>query len=379
MIKKILMISDNDITSSESLGVTKKLLGQYKAFNNLGYDTYHLCFKDRQGVLIHGEDTAVLVKPQVKMYLTYIKLLKKADKICKKNGIDMCYIRYPLADFAFMGMIKKLHKICKVVIEIPTYPYDNENIGNVSLITKFCFSQDKRNRFKLKNFVDLVVDIGEEKSIYGIPCVNIYNSIDLDAVKFCASNNKEVRPLHIISVALIRPDHRFDRLISGLYEYYKHKDKGEPDVVFDVVGNGVNDEKEKLMDLSEKYGLKEKVIFHGVKSGTDLDSLFENSHIAVSTFNADRENAGKTSVLKTREYCARGIPFVSSLYDISIPEDSDFCKIIDSCESPVNVREIIEYYSYIIAHPDIHDRMRKFAEENLTWEKQLKKVIAAIG
>ena len=81
MIKKILMISDNDITSNESLGVTKKLLGQYKAFNNLGYDTYHLCFKDEQGVLIHGDDTKVMLKKQPKLYFTYIKLLKLADKV----------------------------------------------------------------------------------------------------------------------------------------------------------------------------------------------------------------------------------------------------------------------------------------------------------
>ena len=35
------MISLNDIGSIESLGVTKKIIGQYKAFQNLGYETYN--------------------------------------------------------------------------------------------------------------------------------------------------------------------------------------------------------------------------------------------------------------------------------------------------------------------------------------------------
>lgn len=376
MIKKILMISDNDITSPESLGVTKKLMGQYKAFNNLGFDTYHLCFKDNEGVLIHGDETKVLVKKQKKLVFTYFKLLGIAHKVCIENNIDLCYIRYPLAEFAFMGMIKKLHKICKVVVEIPTYPYDNENTKDVGFVTKFFFAQDRRNRYKLKNFVDLIVNIGTEESVFGIKCVNIFNSINVDGIKICDFNPPE-DALHIISVALIRPDHRFDRLISGLYEYYQNKKDTDIDVIFDIVGNDVGGEKEKLVELTKKYNLESKVIFHGIKFGDELDRLFNSSHLAVSTFNEKRDIVGKTSVLKTREYCARGIPFISSLIDLAIPSELGFYKLVDSCENPVDIKEILDFYQYVKTHPEISKTMRSFAEENLTWEKQLKKVIDA--
>lgn len=377
MIKKILMISDNDITSSESLGVTKKLLGQYKAFGNLGYDTYHLCFKDEKGVLIHGDDVTVLVNKKAKMYFTYIKLFGLAHKVCRENDIDMCYIRYPLADFAFMKMLKKLQKICKVVVELPTYPYDEEN-KNVSFITRFIFKQDLKNRYKLKNYVDLIADIGDRESIYGIKCVNIFNSVDVSAIKFCKKTVRTSDELRFISVALIRKDHRFDRLILGLKDYYENKGDNKPNVYFDIVGNCTSDEKDKLVDLVNVNSLNKYVTFYGVKTGQELDCLFDNADLAISTFNALRDIVGKTSVLKTREYCARGIPFVSSLYDLAFPEDIDFCKIVESSENPIDVGELVDFADYVKSHPEIHDRMRHFAEENLTWEKQLKKVLDAI-
>ena len=41
--KNILMISITDIGSNESLGVSKKILGQFKAFKDIGYNVYNLC------------------------------------------------------------------------------------------------------------------------------------------------------------------------------------------------------------------------------------------------------------------------------------------------------------------------------------------------
>lgn len=369
------MISDNDITSDESLGVTKKLLGQYKAFNKLGYDTYHLCFKDERGVLIHKDTTTVIVKKQLKMYLTYIKLLNAADRICLENKIDMCYIRYPLADFAFMKMIKKLHKICKVVIEIPTYPYDNEMVGNVGMLTKLNFKQDLKNRHKLKKYVDFISTFSNEKETFGIPCININNGIDIDTAPFIEREVTNDNTLRIISVSLMRSAHRFDRLITGLKNYYDTKKAVEPDVFFDVVGPGVGNEKERLENITKDNNLEKYVLFHGIKSGEELDILFKESHIAVATLKGDCVKGETASVLKTREYCARGIPFISSVPDNAIPNGSVFCKLVKSCDDPIDIREIIDYFQFVKQHPDIPAQMRKFAEENLTWEPQLKKVI----
>lgn len=376
-IKRILMISDNDITSSESLGVTKKLLGQYKAFNNLGYDTYHLCFKNRQGVLIHGEDTTVLVKPQIKMFFTYTKLLKTADKICKENDIDMCYIRYPLADFAFMRMLKKLHKICKVVIEIPTYPYDEQNKALTDPFSKYKVLADRHYRKRLKKFDIVFTTFNNEDCIFEVPCVKISNGIDVEAVKYIGDNLEYGDTVNIIAVALIVREHGYDRLIEGLKNYYADKSENEPDVYFNIAGDGP--ERAPLAKAVDDYGLSRYVVFHGKKFGKELDDMFRRNNLAVSCLGYHRAGLTVVSTLKAREYCARGIPFISGLPESALPENLDFYALVDACENPVDIREIIKYYEHIKSHPEIHGQMRKFAEENLTWERQLEKVIAAIG
>ena len=376
-IKRILMISDNDITSSESLGVTKKLLGQYKAFNSLGYDTFHLCFKDRQGVLIHGDNTTVLVKPQIKMYLTYIKLLKKADKICRENNIDMCYIRHPLSDFPFMSMIKKLHRICKVVVEIPTYPYQNElKEKNVSLVRKFSGWQDLRNSQKQHKYIDAIVTFHDFDNIFGIKTIRINNGIDVESVKYVGDSICFDNHIKIIGVALIISIHGYDRLIEGLKNYYADKSNTRM-VNFYVVGDG--NELPRLKEMVQEYGIGDHVIFTGVKSGEELDRLFENSTIGVASLAAHRRGGKSTSELKVKEYCARGLPYIATSVDNALPDGAPFVKLFPADESAIDISQIVKFAEKLSGLPEIPKQMRKFAEENLTWEKQLKKVIDAIN
>ena len=376
MIRKILMISDNDITSDKSLGVTKKLLGQYKAFHNLGFDTYHLCFKDEQGVLIHDDETKVLVKKQKKLYFTYVQLLGMAHKVCLENNIDLCYIRYPLADFPFMSMIKKLHKICKVVVEIPTYPYDKQNKQLTGLFSKYKVLSDKFYRKKIHKYNVSFATFDDSKEIFGVNVVNISNGVDVESVKYLGEDLLKSKDVHIISVALIQRDHGYDRLIEGLKKYYENKTNDMPDVYYDIVGNGK--ERENLEYLVNTYNLNKYVTFYGGKFGEELDDIFLKNTIAVSVLGGHRSGLTKTSVLKNREYCARGIPFISSTPDTAVPEGCDFCKLVEANENPIDINEIVEYYEYVKQRPEIHKQMRKFAEETMTWEKQLKKVIDAV-
>ncbi len=373
MIKKILMISDNDITSSKSLGVTKKLLGQYKAFRNLGYDTYHLCFKDEMGVLIHGDETTILVDKKPRLFFTYIKLLDLADKVCRENGIDMCYIRYPFADFSFMKMLKKLHKLCKVVVEIPTYPYDQQNKDLKGLFSKYKIISDKILRKHLKKYNFSFSVIGSFDKIFDIPCINIENGIDVDTINYVGDKISYGNDINLIAVAKILPNHGYDRVIEGFNIYYKNKTELKPNIYFNIVGDG--DECNNLKKLVKDYNLQDYVIFHGTKSGEDLDKIFCKSNLAVSILGGHRAGFTSTSVLKSREYCARGIPFIKSLPDPAFPPDVDFCKTLPSCDDPIDINEIVDFYEYVKNKKDLPNEMLEYAKENLNWEKQLKKVL----
>lgn len=378
MSKKLLMIAENDISSTSSLGVTKKLRGQYKAFCNLGYDTYLLCLENENAVLIHGKDKEIAVNKQIKGYFTVAKLFLSAPRICRKKQIDICYIRYPLADWAFMKMVRGLHKVCKVVVEIPSYPYDEELKGNKNFIRGFNFIQDKINRNKLNLYIDIVVAVGEDdeiNNIYQIPTIMIYNGVDIANLGFIGENLDYESRISFIGVSKIVDSNGFDRIIKGINCYYNNSTNRN--VYFHIVGDG--ECLLKLKQLVSDYNLEDYIFFHGVKTGEDLDDLYKLSNIGVTYLAGHRNNCYKTSSLKLREYCALGIPFIGSMEDDAFPQSKcSFYKLFPANDDPIDINEVIKFADYIAAHPEIHKQMRQYAEENLTWEKQLSKVIESI-
>ncbi len=375
MSKRILMIAENDIGSTETLGVTKKLMGQYKAFCNLGYDTYFLCLDNDNAVLIHGDDKEVVVKKQVKGYFTVTKLFLSAANVCRDKQIDICYIRYPLADWAFMKMIKELHKNCKVIVEIPTYPYDKQVVEEHNIVTRINHFQDKKNRDKLKSYIDFFTSPTDGiKSVYGVDCIEFSNGISMSDNEY--RGQYDYSKIDLIGVALVAFDHGYDRLIEGIYQYYLIKPK--VDVIFHIVGNGPA--LPELKELVNKLSLDDKVLFYGKRFGEELDDIYAKCNIGVSVIASHRSgfDSLSTSCLKVREYCARGIPFISTSRDNAIGEELGFYKLFPANDDPIDINEVVKFAEYIDVHPEIHKQMREYAEENLTWEKQLSKVMESI-
>jgi hypothetical protein len=64
-----------------------------------------------------------------------------------------------------------------------------------------------------------------------------------------------------------------------------------------------------LKNLASRLRINDHIIFHGFVHGKELDRLFEQNHIAVGSLGIHRIGLNQLSILKAREYCARGIPF----------------------------------------------------------------------
>lgn len=373
---RVMMISENDIASTESLGVTKKIMGQFHAFQNLECDVYSLCLKDGQGALLHGEETKILFPRQVKNYIAYVKLFSMAADLCKKYAIEMCYIRYPLADWVFMGMVKKLHKLCKVVVEIPTYPYDQQNKNNRNLVARANMFQDRHFRNHMQKHIDLISTFSVDKSIWGIPCVNISNGIDISQIRYLGDQLKYEDDIHLIGVARLQRDHGYDRVIEGLKEYYNSTPKHQRNIYFHIVGKG--DAEAELKNLVEQYHLDEYVFFHGIKTGADLEQVYLQCQIAIGSLASYRSGIKLSSELKKREYCAVGIPFIGVRPDTSIPSGAPYYRIVEDSGTPINMNDVIDFFQYIKDNPQIHKVMRNHAEKEMTWDYQIKKVLSLV-
>ena len=115
----------------------------------------------------------------------------------------------------------------------------------------------------------------------------------------------------------------------------------------------------------------------GAKTGGDLDSLFNKSHVAVNTIGWHRMNIRNSDTLKAREYCARGIPFISSGNDMDFAESFKYIYKVPEDDSPIDISGIIKFYKTLKPGNIVND-MRKYAEKNLTWDNQFKKIFDII-
>ncbi len=366
-----LYLSFVEADDERGLGVNKKILGQIKAMRKSGLEVFYIgtklsglyLFEDRNETILQSNPFGKRYSTLVKRLIYYKKLLKFIDE----KNVKLMYVRYPISEPFFIRFLKECKKrSVKVLLEIPTYPYDEG-------LSAFKLFIDRAFRKYLHKYVDRVVTVSNHEEIFGIPTIKISNGIDTEEVKV-VSTSKRVHAINLIGVANFPFRHGYDRVITGLYEYYKTN----PDrkVYFHIVGAGA--ELENLKKLTETLGLSEFVIFHGPKRGEELDSLFDEAHIAIGNLGYHRISLRSAAALKVREYCARGMPFVISYNDLDFPDDFPYMLKVPADESPVDIEQILRFYDRI-KERDFVKEMREYAEKNLSWEAKLKPVIDEIN
>ena len=358
---------------SETNGISKKIHYQVDALKACGLDVQTCYLSESDGNKYRMIDNAILCD-----YGRGIKgkLLKRIEfnsiaDYAINEGIRFVYIRSDHNANPFtIKMVKKMRKAdIRVVMEIPTYPYDNETPSSERKLQRFL---DKYFRNSLAKQLCRIVTFSDYKSIFGTSTIQISNGVDFNKIKLKQKTNDTSHELHLIGVAEIHYWHGFDRLVQGLVNYYKKA----PDykVFFHLVGNFFWDrEKNDILPLIETNHLEPYIILHGAKHGEELDQLFEQSDMAIGSLARHRSGITNIKTLKNREYAARGLSFIYSEQDSDF-EDKPYILKVPADESPIEVNKIIEFYKKLNPIPlEIRSSIL-----SLSWEAQMNKVIKAI-
>lgn len=268
-------------------------------------------------------------------YKAALSLMKEASYFYIRNTI------IDLRLLLFIRAIRKKFPTSKIVVELYTYPYDKCEFARK--YNWAFFYKDFIYRHFYKFYIDRFVTYGDYDRIFGVPTIKTINGIDFSTVA-PHKREKGKKTIDLISVAQYQNHHAYDRLISGIADYYKNG--GKENVVFHVVGFGMSLESYK--QLSEKLLLSNHVIFYGKKEGKELDEIYDKCDIAVATLGFHRIGVKVSSALKTREYLSKGMPIVYS-GKIDIVEDDfkyQYCAPED--ESNIDVNKIVQlYHSFI--------------------------------
>lgn len=364
---------------SEVSGISKKIHYQVKGLRENGYEV-HLCYYDfdSRGHRCRYVDEEI-IKDYGKGMLAGLRQRIDYDCIydyCKRNGIQFIYARcFQNANpwlIRFFRIIKDLG--IKSVTEIPTYPYDAEFVG-FPFMTRMGLKIDQLFRRQLYQQMNAIVTFSDAELIFGQRTIRISNGVDMDSIPLHDYHAPSDGSIHLIGVAEVHYWHGYDRLISGLGEYYKNT-VNPRQVYFHIVGGVWKSEMYDSIhapgfaELMDKYGIRDKVVFHDQLFGEELNQVFNQCCFAIGSLARHRSGISAIKTLKNREYASRGIPFIYSEQDSDFDNKPYIMKALPD-ESPVNIQQILDF---VDTHPINPNEIRKTVE-HLSWKIQMKRAI----
>ena len=286
------------------------------------------------------------------------------------------YIRQEQFDFVYwrsnhnanpftIYLVKQLRKIgCKIVVEIPTYPYDQEYIDR-----KISLWIERHYRCQFYRYVDRIVTFSNDDEIFGRPTIRISNGIDFSQIPLRTKLHDISKELHLVAVAEIHYWHGYDRLIEGLHHYYQSNP--EYKVYFHLAGP-ISGEREQheVADAVTRYHLEEYVQLYGPLHGEALEQLFDKGDFAIGSLGRHRSGITHIKTLKNREYAARGFAFAYSECD----DDFDampYVLKVPADESPIDIQQVIDFCQKQAMQP----QAIRESISHLSWDEQMKKIV----
>lgn len=176
--------------------------------------------------------------------------------------------------------------------------------------------------------------------------------------------------LDLICVASLNYWHGIDRLISAI-SIFNSSDQ-QLKIHLKVVGKGVvfNQLKSQVEDLN----LGKYIQFIGFLKGEELYSQYSTAHLAVGSLALFRKQLSTASELKSREYCAVGIPF------IVVGEDPDFgknAKFRIQLSNDESIEDLIQFFKNF--NPEQINfspaEIRAFAEQHLDFSVKIAQIL----
>jgi glycosyltransferase involved in cell wall biosynthesis len=374
-MKRVLFLSFSGY--SEHNGISKKKLAQIKGLKECGCDVtncyymvdsgtgHRLWMADGSIVIDLGTGIGAKIRKRIDYspILTYIK----------QQRISFVYMRSEHNASPFLiSFVRRLRNSgVKIVMEIPTYPYDQEYD---TFKGKCLLFVDKICRKNLAKQLNAIVTFSNEPIIFGQRTIRISNGIDFHSILSKQHNKGKSNEIHLIAVAEIHYWHGWDRIVAGLANYYQSVRHHACKVYLHLVGEFSGErERNEIMPLIVENQLNNYVTLHGKLFGKELDEIFDRADVGVGSLARHRSNITRIKTLKNREYAARGIPFIYSEIDDDF-EEMPYIMKIPADESPVDIHQVINFYNRItMSTEEIRNSVR-----HLSWKNQMKKVLDSI-
>lgn len=185
----------------------------------------------------------------------------------------------------------------------------------------------------------------------------VSNGVDVDSIPQRSAPDYDGSELRILMVSGCVSDWLgLDLIITALKTF-----RSATKITLHCLGDFRDSDKRAAEDLEFHT-----VVFSPYLCGEDLAVVFNSCHIAMSTMALFRKKLKEASALKTREYMARGIPFVLGYEDTDLMDDrrwDPYYLQVPDPEQGIDFERIVRFAAGILGRKSHPQEMRSLAFE----------------
>ena len=171
----------------------------------------------------------------------------------------------------------------------------------------------------------------------------LLNGNGIDTSKYCARKNPyfDGQTLKLLFVGGGLKYQGLHRLLISMENYYISNFKVR--IIVHVAGVSLG--KTYLKKYLRNPIVREFVVFHGFIPPHEIDRLADDCHLAVNSLSLHQIGIKVASTLKSREYFARGIPFITSSSDDDFDDENPFIVKVSRDENPFDMKRVDRFCS----------------------------------
>jgi glycosyltransferase involved in cell wall biosynthesis len=217
-----------------------------------------------------------------------------------------------------------------------------------------------------RKYIDLVAAISNYENIWRCKTIHIDNAINLNEIKL-KKKRKADGVIKLISVSNEQIYHGYPKLVKGLYSYYNNGGKRKIKIYF------VGEFRKQTKKLVDKLGMTENIYFLGKKYDEELESIYDCVDLGIGALGLHSGSEYGSSI-KTKEYFAKGIPFINGWKEYAFDDNYPYVKRFNVYSEMIDFNQVVDFYDNIKDDENLQLKMREFAEKNYTWEIMMKRV-----
>lgn len=383
--------------------VQSKVLNQIKYLNKLGVQCHGAFFSTEVNELTTFNGSVNLIPVQHNNW-KYFKasgrkrnLMKAVIDYCEKQSesYDFILFRYPGTGFLLKKYSKKFgyktifehlsYEFGDILLQAEDHPIKfniSSLLSRIEYVTLpilreklFAYQIRRNTKMGFCNSKDVA---DWQKKIANGKYKTFVNGDAVETEHFPISSHpiftNELNLIFLKGAATTAIYNGLDRVLQGIKLY-----EGNCKILLHLLGSNLEYEK----NLAKQIGINtNQLICYDYCSGAELNKLFDKMHIGIGPFGIHRKGFKSISAIKTREYFARGIPFIIGHHDPDFSENdsaSNFFQEFPADDSPVNFNRVVDWYKILIQNNNFQVSMRTFANDFLDYNIKMRKIVECLN